>query len=408
MRILVLSDLYPPVGFGGYELETALLVERLRERHDVLVLTTDLRRDETGPAPGVQRELAFTPRGRVRAVLHAPGAAVRAARLTRGTLARFAPDLVYVANGAAMPQAATVVACTAGAPVVCRFSELWLASNFLTGDLFLRHLEPGETGLRGLWACGIRAGNRAHPALHLPARPQIEATLSWASAALRDLATVPGGVIPLAERVIYPAPPEAARFAALERRPPDRPTVLYLGRVTVAKGAEVACRALLLLRERHGLDARLRMAGAVTADMRARVERLAADLGIGPHVELTGHLDADRAGREVASCSVVLVPSVEPEALGLVAVEAALARTPVVASRAGGLTEALLERRHALFFTPGDAEEAAARLAETLRNGEETQARTAAAHRHAQRFSAAAYLDACEELIGLAAEAAHG
>jgi hypothetical protein len=59
MRILVLSDLYPPVAFGGYESETHALVEGIRERHEVLVLTS--ARDAAGAAAqtGVSRELPY-------------------------------------------------------------------------------------------------------------------------------------------------------------------------------------------------------------------------------------------------------------------------------------------------------------------------------------------------------------
>ena len=37
MRILVTSTLYPPVVLGGYERECAMVVDRLRRDHEVLV-----------------------------------------------------------------------------------------------------------------------------------------------------------------------------------------------------------------------------------------------------------------------------------------------------------------------------------------------------------------------------------
>ena len=39
----MITDLFPPVAFGGYERTCAALVEGLRERHAVTVLTSDLR-----------------------------------------------------------------------------------------------------------------------------------------------------------------------------------------------------------------------------------------------------------------------------------------------------------------------------------------------------------------------------
>ena len=40
MRILVISTFFPPIAFGGYEVECSGVVQRLREEHEVLVLTT--------------------------------------------------------------------------------------------------------------------------------------------------------------------------------------------------------------------------------------------------------------------------------------------------------------------------------------------------------------------------------
>ena len=57
MRLLVLTDLYPPIAFGGYERACSELVDGLRERHEVTVLTSDLRRDSAPRLPWVRREL---------------------------------------------------------------------------------------------------------------------------------------------------------------------------------------------------------------------------------------------------------------------------------------------------------------------------------------------------------------
>ena len=116
MRILVISDLYPPVAFGGYESETAALVDGLRERHEVLVLTSVRDSSSAPPEPHVRRELPYVG-PRKREIARAPFAAARAARRTRAAIADFGPDLVYVANGVAIPQAALLVATASGLPV---------------------------------------------------------------------------------------------------------------------------------------------------------------------------------------------------------------------------------------------------------------------------------------------------
>jgi glycosyltransferase involved in cell wall biosynthesis len=394
VRVLVLSDLYPPVAFGGYELECAALVDRLRERHDVTVLTTDLRASGQPAEEGVLRELPFMG-GRLRPALTAPAAALRTARITREALARARPDVVYVSNGAALPQAAIQIAASAGARVVVRFSELWYARHFLSGDRFLRHLAGGEGGARAVWGAGLRAVNR-RPALRLEAAPRFPAAISWASAALRDLAGVPSAIELVAERVIHPATPRHAVFAAVERRPAPEPLVAYIGRLTGQKGADVAVRAVGALR-RDGVEARLVMAGPGSAGMQRDLARLAASEGI--ELELTGALDTDGVAALLARASVVLVPSVEPEAFPLTVVEAALARAPIVATDVGGIPEGFADAEHALLVAPGDPAAAAAALRAVLDDPAQAAARADRARARAEQFTLGAYLDASEELI---------
>src|SRR5688572_10410321 len=92
VRILVLSDLYPPVAFGGYELDCQSFVEGLRERHDILVLTSDLRADEAPAEAHVRRELPWAGCGRVRETASSATTALRAAKVVRLAVADFEPD----------------------------------------------------------------------------------------------------------------------------------------------------------------------------------------------------------------------------------------------------------------------------------------------------------------------------
>lgn len=397
MRVLVLTDLFPPVAFGGYEMECAALVDRLRERHDVLVLTSDLDRGRAPADDGVLRELPFAGGGRLRAVVRAPLLALRAARTTRRVLADFRPDLVYVSNGVSLPQAAVVIAARHGAPVIVRLSELFFASELLTGDRFLRHLVPGERGLRGAWARLNRLVN-LHPALRVDVRSPLPAALSWASSSLRETAGVPAVIAPSIERVIHPATPRGEVFAQVVRAPADPPEVAYVGRVTVAKGAEVAVRAIAEVRGRHGIDARLVLAGACTPEMAERVDALAAELGVAQHVERLGLLDTEDLAALLGRGAVVVVPTVLDEAFGLVLVEAALARVPVVASRIGGIPEALGDAE-ALLVEPGDPAALADATAAVLRDPEATAARVQRAHARAGELTLETYLNRSEELI---------
>jgi hypothetical protein len=158
MRILVVSTLYPPVAFGGYEVECSGVVERLRERNEVLVLTSEMDRVKAGRQPEVRRELELlTPNAR--GALRAPLASLRAARAARRGLA-WEPDLVYVWNGSEVPHAALRVLADSGVPLAFRVCEHWFGGIFVD-DQFLRELLPANRGPVG--PCGPRAVGRSTP-----------------------------------------------------------------------------------------------------------------------------------------------------------------------------------------------------------------------------------------------------
>lgn len=400
VRMLVITDLFPPVAFGGYERTCAELVDGLRARHEVTVLTSDLDSDHVPDAEGVRRELPYLAPRR-RELARVPLAAARAARMTRDVVAETRPQLVYVSNCLGVPQAAPLVAAGAGVPVVYRLSELWFASTLYRGDRFVGDLFPGRHGLHRPWSWIVRAANR-HPALRLDPRRRIPAAVSWCSDDLRRRVTLPDSVEPVLERTIHSG--VTSRFGELARRPDAGRTIVYAGRVTRAKGAEIAVRALALMAERHRVKARLVLAGHCDARMARRVRSLAGALGVEERMELLGELGTEELGRLLQRAHALVVPTVTHEAFGRICVEGALARVPVVASRVGGIPEALHDGDHALLFPPGDAEACAAALTAVLEDPAAADARAARAYVHAQRFSSKRFVDSSEALLEEAVE----
>jgi glycogen(starch) synthase len=399
LRLLVISDLYPPIAYGGYERCCAALVDGLRDRHSIVVLTSDHRRGEVPAEPGVRRELPWLRPAR-RDALRVPRAAAQAATVTRRVLAEVRPDAVYVSNCLGTPQVAPLVALQAGVPVVHRLSELWFASSLYRGDRFVGHLLPGGRGLRRGWSWLVRSVNR-HASLRLdPSRP-MPAAVSWCSDDLRARVTLPAAIEPVLEHTLHPGVPRT--FAGLSRHPCDVPTIAYAGRVTTAKGAEVAVQALAFLRDQYGIEARLVLAGHCDRAMAKQLDRLAGQLGVRPAVELAGALDGHQLGDLLVRANVLVVPTVMHEAFGRVCVEAALARVPVVAARIGGIPEILRDGEHALLFPPGDSDACAAALAATLRDPAAARARAARAFRRAERFSLERFVSAEEAFVEEAA-----
>jgi glycosyltransferase involved in cell wall biosynthesis len=395
MRILVVSALYPPVAFGGYEVECSSVVERLSERHEVLVLTSDKDRESAGEDAHIRRELSLLSAD-ARGALRAPPAAVRAVASARRSLL-WRPDFVYVWNGY-IPHATLRVLADSGLPVAFRVCEHWFGGIF-TRDQFMRELLPERRSPpQAVWAAGCRALNRL-PSLRLRPLAPVRAAISWNSEAIKRMVTTPPFIDTALERVGHSVPRYGDLYAAVRREPAAEPEIVFLGRITAYKGVSVAIEALALLRSEYGITARLELVGSEDGDHGAELRRLAERLGVGGAVRWRGHTAPEEVAALLARASALIVPSTWDEPFPLVTLEGALARVPLVASDVGGIGEGMHHEEHALLFARGDARGAAAALARTLRESEETAARVTRALKRAQEFRIGPYLDDQEGFV---------
>ena len=142
----------------------------------------------------------------------------------------------------------------------------------------------------------------------------------------------------------------------------DEPTVVYFGKLIRNKGVQLLLEAL------GGLDARAVVVGF--GDYRAELETLAST-----HRALfTGPLEHRHLVHLLALAEACVVPSIFPEAFGMVAAEAAAAGCPPLVARHSGLAEVAEgveaeypeELRHLAAFEPGDAGDLRSKLSELL------------------------------------------
>jgi len=106
----------------------------------------------------------------------------------------------------------------------------------------------------------------------------------------------------------------------------DEPTVVYFGKLSVNKGVHLLMEALA------GLDARAVIVGF--GESRAELEALAP-----PRTLFAGPLEHRHLVHLLPLADVSVVPSIFPEAFGMVAAEAAAAGTPPLVARHSGLAE---------------------------------------------------------------------
>ncbi len=141
----------------------------------------------------------------------------------------------------------------------------------------------------------------------------------------------------------------------------DEPTVVYFGKLLFNKGVHVLLEAM------RDVEARTVVVGF--GDYRETLERLAP-----PRTLFTGPLEHRHLVHLLALADVTVVPSIFPEAFGMVAAEAAAAGCPPLVARHSGLAEVAegLEAayparlRELASFSAGDAAELAAKLRRLL------------------------------------------
>ncbi len=141
----------------------------------------------------------------------------------------------------------------------------------------------------------------------------------------------------------------------------DVPTVVYFGKLIENKGVQLLLEAL------DGLDARAVVVGF--GDFRVELERRARG-----RVLFTGPFEHRHLAHLLPLADAAVVPSIFPEAFGMVAAEAAACGCPPLVARHSGLAEIAegLEEeypahlRHLAAFAPGDVADLRARLAELI------------------------------------------
>ena len=344
MRILLVSNLYPPYAVGGYERLAAWVADGLRERgHPVHVLTgkgpegpdlhptldLDLQALQaahfsSGIALGVGllaglRHHVFSP--------HNYGAARRAIEGTR-------PDLVSFWNPSFITFAPLLAARFAGVPSVVHLSDT--AVNPFRNPhppAFPRFARP--------------AGVFAVDALLRLARPRRHVV---PSAFLRDrflrreqLSADRITVLPWA------LPPSVDRAPPSERREPRASRLLFVGSLAPEKGALVLLEAF---REASGKrsDLTLTLVGDAAREEVRVLREAAAELP----VTFRGRLEHGAVLDEYAHHDVLVFPSLWDEPFALVPLEAAAMGLAVVATTAGGTPEAFTDGTTARLVAPGD------------------------------------------------------
>lgn len=349
MRVLMVSWEYPPVVVGGLSRHVHALARHLAaDGHEVVVLCRHVAGTDAETHPTTDRRVDGV---RVVRVAEDPMHVTFERDLTSWTLAmghamiragtkllrEWRPEVVH-AHDWLVTHPAIALAEAAGVPLVgtVHATEAGRHSGWLS------HPVSQQVHSVEWWLA-----NRADELITCSQAMRVEVAHLF-DVDVAGIHVIHNGI---EERGWQIPPAEVA--AARERYSPDgAPLLLFFGRLEYEKGVQDLLDALPRIRRLHP-GARLVVAGK-GRHLEPLVEQ-ARKLRVRRAVDFVGHLP-DRELRAVLSAADTVVLPSRYEPFGIVALEAAAAKAPLVASTAGGLGEVVLDGVTGLAFAPGDVD----------------------------------------------------
>jgi glycosyltransferase involved in cell wall biosynthesis len=330
VRIALFTEVFPPKIDGITNRLSQTLPELTRLGHEVTVFAPRA----AGDFPGVRvvrvPGLPFPPYPGLEAALPDPRLAL--------ALARFRPHVAHAVGPVLLGAWGALAARSLGIPLVASFHTDLV--RYLGGY----RLAPLAGGVWA-WLAGV------HRLAHVNLCPSSVTARELEAHGVADVGIWRGGV-------------DAARFSPEQRSlamrarltggRPDRPLLLYVGRLAREKGIESLAWVMDELPE-----ARLALVG--DGPDRKRLERVFAKLP----VHFAGFLAGDELAAAYASADVFVMPSTT-ETLGFVALEAMASGVPVVAADAGGLRDVVQHGENGILYDPSRRKAALGPIAELL------------------------------------------
>ncbi len=406
MRLLVISERYPPHITGGYEIACASVVEGLRARgHEVEVLTSDfgLTRSPARDDRGVLRQLHY--KQNAKTLLQLARWEFSDHKVLRNVLASWRPELISVWSMLHLFPSLHHRVRAAGVPVVYNIHDAWLH----------RHLGEAEW-LRGLWH---RAGatwprrvgksliRRAIKLLH----PEWLRPVAVGDVALEHVVFCSryqqdryreAGLPEHHTRVIYNGIDTVQFDGDPGRAEPGVMRLLFVGRLVPEKGAHTAVAAIEELRRRGHAGVSLSIAGVAVhpweyaEGLKARSESGA----LSGAVRWLGAVPNDALPDVYRAHDVLVFPSSHLEGLPMTLLEAMGCGLAVVGSASGGNAELLADGVNSLIVPPGDPVGLADALERLVRDVGWVRALADRARRHIrEKFAIDAAVDLTEQFL---------
>ena len=368
MRILVLSNFYPPYFIGGYELGCRDVVEALQQRgHNVNVLTSNYGLTSAAQSPGIYRcletDLGLNLDGSSGDLFKILKKESRNRRAFARVCREFAPDVLYVWNATHISISIPLTAQQAGLRVCYFVSDHWLSEWENDALYSLKSRSPHKLHRRLIWKSLLGSLSASG---FLPAEQLDFGNVQFASRFLKEEAVKANKDVSKADVIHWGVDVDLFHQ---KRRSGTGNRLLYVGQLTHHKGVHTAVQALKIVSSdpaHHSTT--LTIVGG--PDYENRLHRLVESLGLERRVRFTGLVPRDQLPTIYQDHDILLFPSTWEEPFSLTLLEAMASGLAVVGTCTGGTSEILKHEVNALIFSKEDALECARQVTRLLDNDE--------------------------------------
>lgn len=362
MRILVITNFYPPHHLGGMGITCKSTTQALRRKgHKLHILTSNYRHWEKDNEKHVVRSLSletlFLPLLNSIRIFFQPIFEARDTRILRKTIREFNPDVIFIWGMWNLHRAIALLAeDLTGGRVLYRFGDYWPIQLDQASAYW-------KAPARSCFSRKIKQLLAPIAARFLIRRNQKQPRFQFSyciSDAVRKKLENDG--IPMENSRIIRSGVDIEPFYIIDHEGKwehsNLENLLFIGRLAPEKGLQIAIDSLDRLRS-LGEKFNLTIVGSGDERYIAQVKETISKIGLSGQIRFLGNLRLEDVVSQMAKHQVVLVPSLWEEPLGRVAAEAMAAGSVVIASRVGGLAEIIDSGSTGLLFSPGDGQELA-------------------------------------------------
>jgi glycosyltransferase involved in cell wall biosynthesis len=360
MRLLFLTNFYPPAGRGGYEQWCQEVANGLESRgHDLLVLASTYKRQglpQPDP-PWVRRELHLemelaSLRNAIQFFTSRKKREFENLNTLREAVGSHQPDAILLWGMWNLPRSLPVLAeKLLPGRVAYYIGDYWTT---LPSQFENYWNAPARSPLTGLPKLILKPA--AKRILAREARPALQLEHALFPSAFMREELRRRGVSPKNTKIVYGAVDTTPYLKHRDQtKPSDTTALLYIGRLTHEKGVHTAIEAMARLVHEHGLvNLQLTIVGDGDADYAGYLHQLVDRSNLVSFVTFVPAQPKEALPPLYHQSDIFLFTSIWAEPFGRVIVEAMASGLAVVGTKVGGASEILLDGENALTFTPDD------------------------------------------------------